>query len=70
MEPLSLLPVVLTTVGGIVWAVRLEGRVNTQERIAELQTEINDKDHKELKELVQGVDTKLDRLIERSANRS
>ena len=48
--------------GGVVWAVRLEGRVVTQEQLAEDHEQYTQERHQDLKERLQRIEHKLDRL--------
>lgn len=52
IEPGLIVTVVLAAIGGIVWFVRLEGRVNTQERL-----------HADLKEDVVYIRERIDKAL-------
>jgi hypothetical protein len=50
-------------VGGIVWFVRLEGRVNQLEKLFSVRDKYLDERHNEVKVALVRIDTKLDRLL-------
>jgi len=51
------------TAGGIVWGIRLEGRVNQQEKLFELRDKYLDSRHEEIRTWMQRFDAKLDRVL-------
>ncbi len=62
---LSWIPAILTCIGGIIWAVRLEGRVNTHDSIfieREKQADSRDRD---LQKRLDRVEVKIDTLLDR-----
>jgi hypothetical protein len=55
---------VLASVGAGIWAVRLEGRLNTHEAKDEEAFKGFEKNFSDAKEAIQMVDSKLDRIID------
>lgn len=55
-----------TVIGGVIWLIRLEGRVNTHEAECALRQKRADERHGEMKEQLDGISSKLDRLVERA----
>ena len=62
----TLLPsVILAILGGVIWAVRLEGRVNQQEAISVERGKSEDERSEDMKDRLQRIETKLDTLCRR-----
>lgn len=55
-----------TALGGLVWLVRLEGRVNTHEAECVQRRKRDDERHAETTTKLTAMDAKLDRLVERA----
>ncbi len=73
MDLLQVLPAVVVGVGGVVWAIRLEGRVNTHDAIfIEREKQTNqrkaDQDRREadLDKRFDRVEAKIDTLLDRT----
>ena len=75
-EPGIVITVITLVVGGIMWLIRLEGRVTTNERVSTVQAEAFEKQlaerdksldlrHSENKDALKVINDKLDRLLER-----
>lgn len=54
----------LAVIGGVVWLVRLEGRVNTHEAECAQRQQRMDERHVETNKKLDAIDAKLDRLVE------
>lgn len=54
----------LPALGGVVWLVRLEGRVNTHEAECAQRQARMDERHAETNKKLDAIDAKLDRLVE------
>ena len=66
MELFQLIPAVVVGVGGIVWAVRLEGRVNTSEAVLAERERHNAKEQVVLTGRLEKIEAKLDTLLQRN----
>lgn len=68
---LAILGIVSTIMGVVAWALRLEGRINTAEKLTETKDELYMQKHNDLKELINSkfdtADNRLER-IERALN--
>ena len=62
--------IILAGLGGIIWAVRLEGRVNTQEKTSVVSSKQQDERHTDLKDRLSRIEDKLDELPNLLTNRS
>ena len=56
--------VAIPIVVGIVWLIRLEGRVNTHERMCEERQKRMDERHEAMAHLLDAMSQKLDKLLE------
>lgn len=70
-DVLSQLPIVLAGVGGVVWAVRLEGRVNIQDKLfverekqLTARQEADTERHTDLKDRLVRIEAGIDRLMD------
>ena len=61
-EPGMILTFVLACVGGLVWAVRVEGRVNGHDKLFEEREKALEARHEELQYRLERIEQKLDRL--------
>lgn len=61
LEPAILLTIGLAIVAGIVWAVRIEGRVNMHDRLFEEREKQVEDRHQELQARLIRIEAKLDR---------
>ena len=64
MELREIVAMALPALGGIIWLIRLEGRVNTHEKACEERQKRLDERHTVISEQLQHIVTKLDRLVE------
>jgi len=60
LEPGFLLTLGVTFVGAVVWAVRIEGRVNAQEKLTEEREKHLDERHEEITARLVRIENKLD----------
>lgn len=63
MEMNAVIAVGLPVLGGVVWLIRLEGRVNSHEKSCEERQKRLDERHKNIEHHLASIDRKLDRLI-------
>lgn len=61
-DVLTQLPIVLAGVGGVVWAVRLEGRVNTQDKLFIEREKQSIERHGDLKDRLERIEAGIDKL--------
>lgn len=66
LEPGFLFSLAVTLIGGVAWAVRVEGRVNGHDRLFEERDKALAERHTELQYRLTRIETKLDSLNEKS----
>jgi hypothetical protein len=63
MDPIALaIPLSLATVGGVVWLVRLEGRINVHDELFDEREKQADDRHADFKSRLTRIETKIDTL--------
>lgn len=74
LEPGILISAILAGIGGVVWAVRIEGKVNAHTALFDEREKLAESRHDQLKERLIRIEEKIDRGEEfngkRQANRS
>lgn len=64
-----MLAVMVPLIGAGVWLIRLEGRLNTHERGCAERQKLLDERHVEIRRVLDDLDRKVDRLLERAVTR-
>ena len=78
---ISLFALMSTIVGGVIWGIRLEGKVNANraeaaaksdaiEKLIDLREKYQDERHNEVKNQLTSISGKLDRLLEKPADKA
>jgi len=67
-DPGTIVTIAMIAVAGLVWALRLEGRVNTHEKSCEERQKRLDERHQAIGESLETLNAKMDRVIERVAS--